>query len=226
MIWSLRIVLVIIRAHVFCSRCILLDGSTDFLLLGSATTDPIALRYSTDNFFFGRIYGFFLTPFGYYTTPPPPPPPPPDLTLAVFRARRVNFFGYYPTSLFPTRNGVKLVSISFPEHYVPVLPVTYWKLIMAYSILIKWRRIETVQSRQSRLSSPRLSSRLISQFNFVVMNSHSSAGLTLNSARRPVRDFVSGSVPVYNIIKDEDSLAWRSDRRSVVNQIRSACPWI
>ena len=80
---------------------------------------------------YARIYGFFLTRFGYYPRPhctfetrgilrtkklfmdectdfyllvsatsPPPPPPPPTRPIAlsryaVFRARRVNFFGYY-----------------------------------------------------------------------------------------------------------------------------------
>ena len=46
-------------------------------------------RYSTGIFFiFGRIYRFFLTRYGYYAPPPDP----------ISRARRVNFFGYYPKS--------------------------------------------------------------------------------------------------------------------------------
>ena len=69
--------------------------------------DCYHLFQSTDKkMIYGQIYGFFLTRFGYYRPPP--------LTtlhflsrlvvcrafsrLAVFRARRVNFFGYYSRS--------------------------------------------------------------------------------------------------------------------------------
>ena len=51
-----------------------MDESTDFFLLGSATTSPPLrfrdTRYSTDKkIIYGRICGFFLTRFGYYPTP-------------------------------------------------------------------------------------------------------------------------------------------------------------
>ena len=67
--------------------------STDFLLLGSATTTPphctfeIAVFYGKSQFQDESTVFFVLN---LATTPPP--------RLAVVRVRQVNLFGYYPKS--------------------------------------------------------------------------------------------------------------------------------
>ena len=83
-----------------------LAESTDFVLLGSATTRPphctFEIAVSTrKKKIFGRIYIFFRTEFGYYTTPPPQTLDFLELRgtpSEALRLRRVNFFGYYPKS--------------------------------------------------------------------------------------------------------------------------------